>query len=132
MLKTLSSLFGRQSLDLFRQMAATITSEYIEDISNKITKEGVDPSFEDLLQKIKALNNELALKAVWLKDNYNNERGRKSTRLTNGCKKIIKMSNDDFLRTVKVIMAQKRHPYLKSSTPFGEKALLQTEVRSLR
>ena len=129
MLKTISSLFGRQSLDLFRQMAATITSEYIEDISNQIINNGVDPSFEDLLQKIKALNNELALKAVWLKDNYNNERGRKSTRLTNGCKKIIKLSNDDFLRTVKVIMAQKRHPYLKSATPFGHNAISMTNPR---
>ena len=108
MLTKIGSLFGTQSLDLFRQMASTITTEYIEDISEQILANGVEPSFEELFQKVKALNNELALKATWLRGNYSNERGYKSPKLTLGCKKIIKKSNDDFLRTVKIIVSMKR------------------------
>jgi hypothetical protein len=114
MISMLPSLFGRQSIDLFSQMAETITTEYVEDIAQNIVENGLEPSFEELMFKVKALNNELAMKAIWLRDNYSNERGRKSAKLTRACKKIIKKSNDDFLRTVKVIIAQKNRKPLNS------------------
>jgi len=107
MLSQIPNLFGKQSLTLFSQIAETITTEYVEDITKGIIEKGYAPSFEELMHKVKALNNELSLKVVWLRDNYKIERGRKSARLTRGCKKIINRSVDDFLRTVKLVATTK-------------------------
>ena len=99
----LSSVFGKQSLSLFIQMAETVTSEYVENITNQIITTGVPPSFEMLMEMVKSLNNDLNLKVSWLRDNYKIERGRKSARLTRSCKKIVDKSIHDFIRTVKLI-----------------------------
>ena len=116
MLSQIPNLFGKQSLTLFSQMAETITSEYVEDITRGIIQNGYAPSFEELMHKVKALNNELSLKVVWLRDNYKIERGRKSARLTRGCKKIINRSVQDFLRTVKLVTSAKN----ANSSPYTD------------
>ena len=101
------SIFGKQSLSLFVQMCETVTSEYVEEMTDHIIITGSAPSFEQLMHKVMALNNDLTLKVSWLRDNYKIERGRHSARLTKGCKRIINKSTNDFIRTVKLIEKQK-------------------------
>jgi hypothetical protein len=101
------SIFGKQSLGLFVQMCETVTSEYVEEVTNQIIITGSAPSFEQLMDKVMALNNDLTLKVSWLRDNYKVERGRHSARLTKGCKALINKSTNDFLRTVKLIERQR-------------------------
>ena len=99
-------LFESPSLDVFNQFATNITKEYIEDISNQINTKGEKPSFDDLFEKLKALNNDLALKVVQLVGSAGNEKEQVPPTLTEGFKEIIKKSNDDCLRTVKQLISE--------------------------
>lgn len=56
--------YGRQFLQLFEQMANTIIDEYIQDIVTSIQENGYSPSFEELMQKVKTLNDDLVMRAA--------------------------------------------------------------------
>jgi len=99
-------LYDSPSLDIFRQMASNITTEHIEDISKQIHTGGT-PTFEELFEKIKVLNNKLTLKAVELAGNFSHEVEQQSSDFTIGCQKIIKKSNDDVLNVVKISLMEK-------------------------
>lgn len=108
MIPTISEFFnnrayGRQFLQLFEQMARTITEEYIQDIVNFIETNGSSPSFEELMQRVRSLNDELMMRATWIREDYREDRGRRSIKLTTGCKRIIKASVAEFLTRSKTI-----------------------------
>lgn len=102
--------YGRQFLQLFEQMAATITEEYVEDMMQFIQTNGYTPSFEELMQRMRALSDDLTLRATWIKEDYREDRGRRSIKLTTGCKKIINKAVDEYLRRSKAIIAIKSQP----------------------
>ncbi len=98
-------VYGKQFQDLFEQMAKTITREYIQEIYNHIENYGVPPSFEEMMEKVKALTTELTMRAEWIREDYKEGRGYRSIKLTTGCKRIIKNSINEYLRQSKTITA---------------------------
>jgi len=113
--------YGRQFLQLFEQMANTIIDEYIQDIVTSIQENGYSPSFEELMQKVKTLNDDLVMRAAWIREDYHMDRGRKSVKLTTGCKKIIARAIEEYLRRSKAIIAI-RHQHVTSMSPFLSEA----------
>ncbi len=107
-------VYGKQFLDLFEQMAYTITNEYVQDVFNAIETTGCTPSFEELMEKIKALTNELTMRATWIREDYKEGKGRRSVKLTMGCKKIINKYVEEYMRRTKTLLAirnQELHAY---------------------
>lgn len=100
-------IYGKQFQDLFEQMARTITSEYIQEIYDRIEASGAPPSFEEIMEKVKALSTDLTLRAEWIRDNYKEGRGYRSIKLTTGCKRIIKYSVNEYLKQTKSVNAIK-------------------------
>lgn len=96
---------GVKFVDLFQQIASTITGEYINDIYISIEESGFPPSFEDIMHKVNTLTTELTMRAEWMRDNYKEGKGYRSIKLTTGCKRIIKQSIDEYLRQVKSIQS---------------------------
>lgn len=113
--------YGRQFLQLFEQMANTIIDEYIQDIVTSIQENGYSPSFEELMQKVKTLNDDLVMRAAWIREDYHMDCGRKSVKLTTGCKKIIARAIEEYLRRSKAIIAI-RHQHVTSMSPFLSEA----------
>jgi len=99
--------YGRQFLQLFEEMACTITDEYVQDMMNFIQANGYSPSFEELMQRMKALNDDLCMRAAWIKEDYREDRGRRSIKLTTGCKRIINKAVEEYLRRSKAIITIK-------------------------
>ena len=107
-------VYGKQFLDLFEQMAYTITNEYVQDVFNAIESTGCTPSFEELMEKIKALTNELTMRATWIREDNKEGKGRRSVKLTMGCKKIINKYVEEYMRRTKTLLAirnQELHVY---------------------
>lgn len=102
--------YSKQFLNLFEQMARTITNEYAQEIKCFIETNGYNPSFEELMQRMKALEQELTLRANWIREDYAQEKGRKSVKLTTGCKRVVKNALNDFLNQAKGIMVIKDKP----------------------
>lgn len=107
--------YGRQFLQLFDQMAATITEEYVQDVIRFVDTNGFSPSFEELMQRVKALSDELSMRATWIREDYREDRGRRSLKLTTGCKRIIKRSIDEYLTRSKTIMSIRHHDLINYS-----------------
>ena len=95
--------YGKQFVTLFEQIAQTITGEYIQEIYDYIDNCGAPPTFGDIMTKVKALSTELTMRAEWMRDNYKENKGYRSIKLTTGCKRVIKNSVDAYLRQVKSI-----------------------------
>jgi hypothetical protein len=100
--------FTKQYHELFEEMAHTITTEYIQENYDHIHRSGVPFSFEEVMGKVSALNNELTLKAEWIREDYKEGKGYRSTKLTTGCKRIIKRSVENYLRQLKCLKAISR------------------------
>lgn len=98
-----SKVNSQKFLQLFDQMATTITGEYISRIHNHIEHYGSPPSFNEVMHDVDSLSNELKLKAEWMRDNYKENKGRRSISLTTGCKRIIKKSVAHYITQVKTI-----------------------------
>ena len=97
--------YGRQFLQVFEQMAASIVEEYVQEIVRFMQENGYSPSFEELMQKVKALNDDLIMRAAWIREDYREDRGRRSVKLTTGCKKVINKAVEEYLRRSKAIIA---------------------------
>ena len=102
-------IYGKHFQDLFEQMANTITREYIQEIYNYIETYGVPPSFEQTVEKVKALTTELTMRAEWIREDYKEGRGYRSIKLTTGCKRVIKSCVNEYLRQSKTVSSLKVH-----------------------
>jgi hypothetical protein len=100
---------------LFEQVATTITEEYVDDMMQFIQMNGYTPSFTELVQRMHALRDDLTLRATWIKEDYRKDRGRRSVKLTTGCKKIINKAVEEYLRRSRTIIAIKSQPSFSAS-----------------
>lgn len=97
-------LFCAQYLNIFTDIAHTITQEYIEDVYTFIDQNGYMPDFAYFIDKTQALTNELTLRARWMRDEYKEGRGgRASITLTTSCKRVIKRNVAEFLHVSKTL-----------------------------
>lgn len=110
----------RPFLDMFGKLAENVTNSYVAEVYTKIEETGITPSFDELMNKVRELHDDLTRRAVWIREDYKEDRGRRSPRFTKGCKKIIDKSTQDFLRTVKLILSRRNNsysqPYMRAST----------------
>jgi hypothetical protein len=104
MISFFTPVYGNLLMTQFQNMAETITAEYIEDLYKEINERGTTPSFDYLMQKVKELNDDLNRRAIWIREDYKEERMKKSTRLTKACKKIIAKSVNDFACAAKLVL----------------------------
>ena len=100
-----SPVYGKHLLERFQLIANTITNEYIEDFYQHLLVHDTVPTFEDLMQKTKMLQDDLTYRLTWVREDYKEERGRHSPRLTKGCKRIISTSVQHYISVVKNILA---------------------------
>jgi hypothetical protein len=109
MISLITPLYGKQLLDRFKMVATTLTNEYIEDFYKLVQTSETTPTFEVLMQKVKLLQDDLTYRLTWIREDYKEERGKGSTRLTRGCKRIISESVHHYLNSAKTIMVCRSH-----------------------
>lgn len=83
---------------LFREMAKTLSDQYIHDIAAHTIISGARASFEELMPKLKMLEKDLTEKAVKLIEAYKKETGREADHLTDNFKYIIANTIQDFIK----------------------------------
>ncbi len=101
----------RPFLDMFGKLAENVTNSYVTELYTQIEETGITPSFEQLMDKVRALHDDLTRRAIWIREDYKEDRGRRSPRFTKGCKKIIDKSTNDFLTTVKLVLNRRNNSY---------------------
>ncbi len=101
----------RPFLDMFTKLAENVTNAYVADVYARIEETGITPSFDELMNKVRELHDDLTRRSVWIREDYKEDRGRRSPRFTKGCKRIIDKSTQDFLRTVKLILSTRNNSY---------------------
>lgn len=99
---------GRQFLQVFEQVAESITEEYVQDLIEFINKNGYGPSFEELMVKVRTLSDDLTMRAAWIREDYRQDRGRRSVKLTAGCKRVVNKAVDEYLRRSKTVITIRR------------------------
>ncbi len=102
----------RPFIDMFDKLAQDVTHAYVNDVYAKIEETGVTPSFDELMNKVRELHDELTRRAVWIREDYKEDRGRRSPRFTKACKRVIDKSTQDFLRTVKLVLSRRACPVM--------------------
>ncbi|OSZ78742.1 hypothetical protein CAP35_10985 [Chitinophagaceae bacterium IBVUCB1] len=105
----------RPFLDMFGKLAENVTNSYVSELYTQIEETGITPSFEELMDRVRALHDDLTRRAVWIREDYKEDRGRRSPRFTKGCKKIIDKSTNDFLTTVKLVLNRRNNSYASIS-----------------
>lgn len=97
----------RPFMDMFSKVAETVTNAYVNEVYEEVLSTGITPSFDQLMDKVRALHDDLTRRSVWIREDYREDRGRRSTRFTKGCKRIIDKSTQDFLRSVKLVLSRR-------------------------
>ncbi len=92
---------------MFTKVAENVTNAYVNEVYEEVLSSGITPSFEQLMDKVRALHDDLTRRSVWIREDYREDRGYKSTRFTKSCKKIIDKSTQDFLRSVKLVLSRR-------------------------
>lgn len=98
---------NRPFMDMFSKVAESVTSAYVNEVYEEVLKTGITPSFDQLMEKVRELHDDLTRRSVWIREDYREDRGRRSTRFTKGCKRIIDKSTQDFLRTIKLVLSRR-------------------------
>ena len=101
-------------IDMFTKVAENVTNAYVAEVYANIEKTGITPSFDELMDKVRALHDDLTRRSVWIREDYKEDRGRRSPRFTKGCKRIIDKSTQDFLRTVKLVLSTRNNSHSNS------------------
>jgi hypothetical protein len=105
---SLSSFFNRlycdQYIDIFKDIAYTITQEYIEDIYLQMNTSGVTPNLKYFIDKAESLTNELTIRARWMSSEYKEGRGGKgSVTLTASFKRVVKKNVSEYLHAANTL-----------------------------
>lgn len=95
-------IYGTEFLKLYEDMAQTYTQEAIMRVHQNITDRTVPISFPEINQMVASFNNELINRATWIREDYKENQGYSSPKLTRGCKKIIANCVNDYLRAVQL------------------------------
>lgn len=88
---------NKRIINQYNKLAEDILYKYVSDIQKVMAKNGVRPSFDELLERAKALNKELTDTAVKLIEGNKSQKYVSKERLTNGMKKIISESIEVYI-----------------------------------
>ena len=100
---------NRRYIDLFKEIAHTITNDYVEESLSKMSDE--DISFDEMMEGVNRLHDELTRRAIWCMDIYKEEKGRGSSNLPRASKKIIKQCTTDYIYRVKMLITIQKNKY---------------------
>lgn len=103
---------GQKFLRVFENIAETITNEYQAGITGFIDQWGYPPSFGELIEQIKTLNDELNAHAKTILRDYREQKGHKSIKLTTGCKRIIKTHVNQYIKQLKKTLSTYKYDTL--------------------
>lgn len=95
-------IYGTEFLKLYEDMARTYTGDCIEQIHNDLADRTTPMSFSEINASVAAFNNELINRATWIREDYKENQGYSSPKLTRGCKKIITACVNDYLRAIQL------------------------------
>lgn len=105
-------IYGKRFVELFTDMAVTLTNDRIEELYNDMGTRQVPMSFEEVSSKAAAFNNELINRSVWIREDYKENKGYSSPRVTRGCKKVIEQCMKDYIRALELSNTTNRfHSY---------------------
>ncbi len=93
-------IYGKEFLKLYEDMAWTYTHDSIEELYQHAEKQQTPLSFSEINSKASAFNNELIHRATWIREDYKENKGYSSPKLTRGCKKIISKCMKEYLRAL--------------------------------
>lgn len=97
-----SLIFGDRFLSVYKEMAETFTADSIEQLHSEIRSRQAPLSFPEINSRVAAFNNELINRATWIREDYKENKGYSSPKLTRGCKKVIGKCVDDYLRALHI------------------------------
>ena len=95
-------LYGTEFLRLYKDMANTYTGDTIEQLYQAVEQRDTPMSFSEINAKVAAFNNELINRATWIREDYKENKGYSSPKLTRGCKKIISQCVKEYLRAIQL------------------------------
>lgn len=95
-------IFGDEFLKLYEDMAVTYTQDCIEQMYNEVEQRETPMSFPEINTKVAAFNNELINRATWIREDYKENQGYSSPKLTRGCKKVISNCVAEYLRSLQL------------------------------
>lgn len=95
-------LYGTEFLKLYKDMAHTYTGDTIEQLYQSVEERDTPMSFSEINAMVAAFNNELINRATWIREDYKENKGYSSPKLTRGCKKIISRCVNDYLRALQL------------------------------
>lgn len=102
-------------------MAWTYTNDRIEELYSSVADSNVPLSFSDISTKAAAFNNELIHKATWIRDDYKENKGYSSPKLTRGCKKVISKCVKEYLRALELACTNNQSPTSQKAKSYLEK-----------
>jgi len=97
-----SRIYGAEFLKLYEDMATTYTGDCIEQLYDEASQRETPLSFSEISTLVAAFNNELINRATWIREDYKENKGYSSPKLTRGCKKIISRCVKDYLRALQL------------------------------
>lgn len=97
-----SRIYGDEFLKLYEDMAKTYTSDCIEKVYKGLEEKSTPMSFGEISSSVAAFNNELINRATWIREDYKENQGYSSPKLTRGCKKIISQCVNEYLRALQL------------------------------
>ncbi|HEY9177717.1 MAG TPA: hypothetical protein VIN07_08510 [Flavipsychrobacter sp.] len=95
-------IYGAEFLKLYEDMACTYTNDCIERLYNEAAQRDTPLSFSEISTRVAAFNNELINRATWIREDYKENKGYSSPKLTRGCKKIISRCVKEYLRSLQL------------------------------
>lgn len=95
-------IYGDEFLKLYEDMAKTYTSDCIEEVYRGLTEDSKPMSFSEINNHVAIFNNELINRATWIREDYKENQGYSSPKLTRGCKKIISQCVNEYLRALQL------------------------------
>lgn len=95
-------IYGAEFLKLYEDMADTYTGDCIELLYSEGARREIPLSFTEISNRVAAFNNELINRATWIREDYKENKGYSSPKLTRGCKKIISRCVKNYLRALQL------------------------------
>ena len=95
-------IYGAEFLRLYKDMANTYTRDTIEQVYGETEGRDAPMSFSEINARVAAFNNELINRATWIREDYKENKGYASPKLTRGCKKIISQCVKEYLRALQL------------------------------
>ncbi len=88
----------KDTIDLFENMAGAISAKYLADVKVATAMKGSKPDFDELMNELKNLEQELTKKGVEIVENFKTTNDAASDKLTDSLRNVIKSTIEGFVK----------------------------------